>query len=125
MTNRSESLKRYWSIVKQQASETGRTTAEVRRDLKGKIFPSKEQSHIYGDEYYYVVRPKRGRGKSPVTIRSNDLLNEEEIKSSAAMYYNAHKEDYGETDGRYWNEDDLIVAGGSRQAPLFDDEEEV
>lgn len=119
---RSESLKRYWSYVKQHADDTGMSVREARADLKGKILPSSSEVHYYPDRYYYKVRVKRHRDKS-VTVRSDRFLDPAEIREQAASFFNAKQEDYDEEDGTFWNEDDFTVRGCSA-ASSFDDFEE-
>ncbi len=123
---RGEKLRRdYWPFVHKRASETGKSIAEVRREFKGSTLPYKEASHLFGDEYYYHIRPKRGSGgQTPVIVRSDEILTDSEARQRAAVFYNARKSDYGETDGRYWNEDELVVTGSTRAAPFFDEEDE-
>lgn len=120
---RSESMKRYWSYVHQHARDTGLPVREARADLKGKILPSTKETHFFPDRYYYKVRVKRHKDKT-VTVRSDEFLDPEQIKTEAAKFFNSHKEDYGEDDGKFWNEDDFSVRTCSSATPFFDDEDE-
>lgn len=120
---RSESLKRYWSYVKQHAEDTGLSVKEARSDLKGKILPTASEVHYFPDRYYYKVRVKRHRDKS-VTVRSDRFLDPAEIREQAAEFFNLKQEEYDEEDGTFWTEDDFTVRGCSSSAEVFDFEDE-
>lgn len=120
--SRSESLKRYWRYIKEEATRTGATIAQTRTTYKGIIIPKEERIHIYGDKYYYIVRPKGNSSKGHVTIRSDRAMTSSQIRQAATKFYNAKKEEYDEEDGKYWNEDELIVQGGSRNIMYEDGE---
>ena len=100
---RSEALKRYWSIIKEIAHKTGRTTAEVRHEFKGTPFPRTSRTHYVTSPFQYEAHVGK---EVHVTVSSDRPLTPTEIRGQAATIFRNHADEYDE---RVYNEDDIDV----------------